>query len=100
MRKHLLLPLFTLLASPAPAADGMNACREHRDCVVVFDSWCLMPVALNRAQLNAWVKQDEADTATARQKRQTCELQDTSRLFYAFCNKGRCEYVPVEKPVN
>lgn len=89
-----------LLSLPAGAADRMTACRQNRDCVVMFDAWCLMPAALNRTQLGAWLRQDAAQQIEAERKRQTCETYDDRNVFYAFCENGNCAYGIAEKPAH
>ena len=73
----------------------MKSCTHHGDCIVLHDSWCGIPDAINQTQLEEWQKIDQTSAKQKEEARQTCKPSMDNQLYYAFCQKNKCAYKAV-----
>ncbi len=91
LMRILLLPLLVIMANSAHATE-FDSCRSNRDCIVVFDKWCRLPVALNQKYFASWQARNLEYYKKAKKNRQTCEAYIDTDLYYSFCDAEKCSF--------
>lgn len=90
MRLLIFFPAVMLAVSAHAACDDLR-------CVALRDSWCMMPVAVERSALPAWLEADAWHYKEAEAARQTCKPYQPG-IIYAYCGaSGKCEVGLKEK---
>jgi len=96
MGKYLLIIFIAFISYDAVASD-YNKCKQSRDCIVVFSSWCKLPVSINQSYIESWLKFDSIEYTKSKRDRQTCKVYDDRSLYYSYCKDNICNFAVVTR---
>jgi len=98
-KRHILLAAFIhILFTPLANAENFKSCNRNHDCIVTFDAWCDLPVALNKKHFIAWQKYDKKSSIRAEEQKQTCKASNDKALYTTWCENKSCTFGIVKKP--
>lgn len=91
MKKHYLIILILFITQDSVAQD-FSKCNYNRDCVILFDSWCKLPVAINQNYVRDWIKIDSLKYEKSKNDRQTCKPYSEKALYFSLCENNICTF--------